>query len=674
MCEASSSSSSSSWSSPSPSSSQKVEVCVRVRPSSGGPAVWSSDGAVIRGRKKEFRFEKVFDAASTNEEIYEAFARPLVVDAMRGYHGALLAYGQTGSGKTHTCQGTPSQPGLIPLAIEDIFSQIRADREYTFRVSYVEVYNETLRDLLLFGGGGEGPQAQLRLVEDPSSGGTRLDGVTEESVGSISDVYDAVVRGEARRHVGETDANARSSRSHAVLRFTIESKSVEGGELTSAATLSFCDLAGSERCPAAAAAAASSSAASSSKAASFGGGPSKSSSSSSSESSSKQQRQKEGAFINKSLHALAHVVAKLSSDDPKDQKHVPYRDSKLTRLLRPALGGNARVGIVCTCSPSDLEETANTLQFATRAKKVKVSAARNSVVDAESQLAAYKQQVQDLKRRLAELEQRPPLRDEERGALASALKHLERFILRKTEEKQLRQLRDDDQDLLEKKMKNNKMEQRPAVVVVAAKPAQLEPRFFEGRRTKLLRSTTLPPPPSRPVVVDDDKTLATMKLATTDLSALAEPPPPRVVVEEDGATTAGPGFSDSGSERHQDDDDDHPSYAAAAAATTPSSNDKDAVPTELTPQLLTIKAVIQRVLKNNDDDDDTLTSRRESHLEHLLKTSQDDTAFVLDQLDKAEAENKRLKEQIAHLTSVVRSREKEILQLKGITSRDDETF
>ena len=597
---------------------QKIAVAVRLRPTNereaGQRKTWSTDGErQVTGRKKSWTFDRVFSEGSTNEEIYDNFARPIVEDAMRGFHGAIIAYGQTSTGKTFTVQGTPSSPGLIPLAIEDCFDQIEAnsESEYVLRVSYLEVYNETLRDLLSDG--------TPRLVEDPK-GGTKIAGCLEENVASIADVFDAVVRGEAKRQVGETDANARSSRSHAVLRLTIESRFLDPSSNTPAssssssstlssstnyddkaiwvATLSFCDLAGSERCHPGSSS--SGTVVPATKAAAY--------------SRQQVQRQKEGAFINKSLHALAHVVAKLSSQDERDRAHVPYRDSKLTRLLRPALGGNARVGIVCTCSPCDVDETANTLQFATRAKKVTQVATRNSVVDTESQLAAYKQQVQDLKQRLAELEvQRPPpvapsspvaqqpekmMPDEERDALASAVDHLERLILRSGN------------------IVPDKLDDGP---VPSHQPAHLEPRFFATnarRRKSRTRSMTLPPralvPPMSPTV-----------------SRPKDDSLPRPSIDDGGGGSGSPTTLARSAplgalERVNEDDD-------GATAAAPARDDGDPKnPEQLTPQLVRIKEVLQRVLIRGDSSVD------DTNLRSLLKKSQDDTAFVLEQLDKAE--------------------------------------
>ncbi|KAJ8611780.1 hypothetical protein CTAYLR_007723 [Chrysophaeum taylorii] len=417
---------------------------------------------------------------------------------MRGYHGAVVAYGQTATGKTHTMQGTPQEPGLIPLAVEECFEYIELEETecvYALRVSYLEVYNETVRDLL--------SDRTPRFVDD------RIENVTEESVASIGDVYAVIVRGEQRRHVGSTDANARSSRSHAILRLSIESKA----STTLTATLSFVDLAGSEKAGGSAA------------------------------------RSREGKYINKSLHALALVVAKLADG----HAHIPYRDSKLTRLLQPALGGNARVAVVCTVAlaPEAAEETAATLMFASRAKKVVQTARKNSVVDAESQIASYRAQVDDLKGQLkAAREQPASLGADERAALAAALDQLERLILRSG---------------------------RPV------SPKRDERFFAVGRRRE--RSRTLPP--------------------VKDSSSGEE----EIAVEQ---------------------------------------------------PLLRIKAAIERALGGSSSSSSSDTP--------LLA---DDTAFVLQQLDKVEAENRNLKTQVSHLTSLLHAREAELRKIKG---GGDETF
>lgn len=537
------------------SQQQRIRVCVRARPlAPGETALWDieSEHAVLEKhtvssrKRRVFNFDRVFDEATSNHVVFEEFGVDVMRDVMRGYHGAIVAYGQTSTGKTHTMQGTPEDPGQIPLCIEACFNHIQDEessqnREYALKVSYVEVYNEHIRDLL--------GDCEPRLVEEKE--GPQLTNVTEARVASIGDVFEAIVAGENKRTVGETQANPRSSRSHAVLRIQVESRDADGA--ISSGTLSFVDLAGSERA----------------------------------RTTSDADRLKEGSYINKSLHALAHVVSKLSSGGG----HVPYRDSKLTRLLRPALGGNSRVTLICTVTLGVSDETANTLHFASRAKRVVQAARRNTIVDAGSQLAAYRQQVDDLKRELRKAQEAASqsLGKEERLALVAAVQHLERLIL--------------------KSGRAPVSPTRRSVSATEDDVPHLIPRFFASSahcRRSRDRSRTLPPQP---------------------LAAPNEPAPPE------------PKHHHRQQQQQQQKD--------------------------LGSQLTRIKATIEQVLAREADHSDLLEA---------LDRSRDDTAFVLEQLDLAQAENAKLKAQIGHLSSVVQSRESEILVLKGLRSRQDETF
>ncbi len=298
---------------------------------------------------------------------------------MEGYHGTVFAYGMTGTGKTFSMQGTGSQPGVIPLAITDIFSYIREtpSREFLLRVSYLEIYNEKIHDLLSMptanGVGGNGQQDEIKLRED-SKRGVYATPLKEEIVQSPTQLLRVIARGDQARRTASTQFNARSSRSHAVVQIVVESRErlpatgadgnaskragiLPGGVRVS--TLSLIDLAGSEKAA-----------------------------------ESKERRQ-EGAHINKSLLTLGTVIAKLSEwkDNEgkaadKEGKHLPYRDSKLTRLLQGALAGNSLVSILCTIqigsansaagANSHTSETLSTLKFASRAKNNIVSHAKRA--------------------------------------------------------------------------------------------------------------------------------------------------------------------------------------------------------------------------------------------------------------------------------------------------------
>ena len=298
---------------------------------------------------------------------------------MEGYHGTVFAYGMTGTGKTFSMQGTASSPGVIPLAITDIFSYIREtpSREFLLRVSYLEIYNEKIHDLLSMptgsGIGGSALQEEIKLRED-SKRGVYATPLKEEIVQSPTQLLRVIARGDQARRTASTQFNARSSRSHAVVQIVVESRErtpagglgakdakrsglLPGGVRVS--TLSLIDLAGSEKA------------------------------------AESRERRQEGAHINKSLLTLGTVIAKLSEwkekeakSGDKDGKHLPYRDSKLTRLLQGALSGNSLVSILCTiqigaagsaaAANSHTTETLNTLKFASRAKNNIVSHAKKA--------------------------------------------------------------------------------------------------------------------------------------------------------------------------------------------------------------------------------------------------------------------------------------------------------
>lgn len=296
---------------------------------------------------------------------------------MEGYHGTVFAYGMTGTGKTFSMQGTASSPGVIPLAITDIFSYIREtpSREFLLRVSYLEIYNEKIHDLLSMptgtGVGMNQAQEEIKLRED-SKRGVYATPLKEEIVQSPTQLLRVIARGDQARRTASTQFNARSSRSHAVVQIVVESRERVPGNAAGdskrqalppggvrVSTLSLIDLAGSEKAA-----------------------------------ESKERRQ-EGSHINKSLLTLGTVIAKLSDQkdkdgkpSDKDGKHLPYRDSKLTRLLQGALSGNSLVSILCTiqigaagtAAPSNTHnlETINTLKFASRAKNNIVSHAKRA--------------------------------------------------------------------------------------------------------------------------------------------------------------------------------------------------------------------------------------------------------------------------------------------------------
>ncbi|EFZ00277.1 Kinesin, motor domain protein [Metarhizium robertsii ARSEF 23] len=379
-----------------------VVVSVRVRPDnalgqSNPEGEWMVDGRksliAYKGKEggdyiygmymgtKAARASKhnVFTTHDNNARVYDHIAKRLVRRVMEGYHGTVFAYGMTGTGKTFSMQGTASSPGVIPLAITDIFSYIREtpSREFLLRVSYLEIYNERIHDLLSMptgsGIGGAPQQDEIKLRED-SKRGVYATPLKEEIVQSPTQLLRVIARGDQARRTASTQFNARSSRSHAVVQIVVESRertpgaAAGGNEAKRSAilpggvrvsTLSLIDLAGSEKAA-----------------------------------ESKERRQ-EGAHINKSLLTLGTVISKLSEwkdkeskSSDKEGKHLPYRDSKLTRLLQGALSGNSLVSILCTiqigaagstaAANSHTTETINTLKFASRAKNSIVSHAKRA--------------------------------------------------------------------------------------------------------------------------------------------------------------------------------------------------------------------------------------------------------------------------------------------------------
>lgn len=356
-----------------PRSGDSISVTIRFRPLSereyqrGDEIAWYADGdKIVRNEYNPataYAFDKVFGPHTISPEVYEVAAKPVVKAAMEGVNGTVFAYGVTSSGKTHTMHGDQASPGIIPLAIKDVFSIIQETpgREFLLRVSYLEIYNEVINDLL-------DPTGQnLRVREDAQ--GTYVEGIKEEVVLSPGHALSFIAAGEEHRHVGSNNFNLLSSRSHTIFTLMIES-SDHGDEYDGVifSQLNLIDLAGSE----------------------------------SSKTETTGLRRKEGSYINKSLLTLGTVIGKLSEGKAS---HVPYRDSKLTRLLQSSLSGHGHVSLICTVTPasSNMEETHNTLKFASRAKRVEIYASRNKIIDEKSLIKKYQREISVLKEELDQL-------------------------------------------------------------------------------------------------------------------------------------------------------------------------------------------------------------------------------------------------------------------------------
>ncbi|KAI8097366.1 kinesin motor domain-containing protein [Halteromyces radiatus] len=279
--------------------------------------------------------------------------------------------------------GTESEPGIIPRAVDEVFAYIKMamNNEFLLRVSYLEIYNETIRDLLA-------PENDNLKIHENKQRGIYVAPVTEEVVTCAQDVLNVIHRGEGNRHISTTDYNLHSSRSHTIFQMVIESRQRSNDSTTLStrlapqqsrtllhpsqrkesvkiSQLNLIDLAGSEKA------------------------------------ASNQDRRKEGAFINKSLLTLGTVISKLT-EVGKSTGHIPYRDSKLTRILQSSLSGHAKVVVICTISPYTLavDESINTLKFATRVKKIVTAAKNDAVLDDKALLQQYRGEIVDLKIKL----------------------------------------------------------------------------------------------------------------------------------------------------------------------------------------------------------------------------------------------------------------------------------
>lgn len=378
-----------------PAGDDTVQVHVRLRPTSDGEeCAWVAApesasvalDARIAATKLQasggpFYFDGVH-TGSSNADVYATLARPLVQSLLHGYNAVIFAYGQTASGKTFTLSGDAArgEAGVIARAVHDVFHGICQvpDREFLLRVSYLEIWNEIVKDLL--------EPSNVPQVRDDRRRGVSVAPLHEAVVTSPAQVFQLLARGEANRHVGATDWNERSSRSHTCLKFTLESWARTPGAKRPYRVSELCliDLAGSER------------------------------------HTLHASGRREGGNINKSLLSLGKVIYALS--DRGAHAHVPFRDSKLTRILQNSLSGNARVAVVCTLNPSPamVEESLGTLSFARRIKGVAVQAQCNEFeadVDAGTMalLARYRQEMEALRAKVGDLEGGTPS-DASRGA------------------------------------------------------------------------------------------------------------------------------------------------------------------------------------------------------------------------------------------------------------------
>lgn len=296
---------------------------------------------------KVYLFDKVFRPNANQDKVYGDAAKSIVSDVLAGYNGTIFAYGQTSSGKTHTMEGVigdPSKQGIIPRIVNDIFNHIYAmeeNLEFHIKVSYFEIYMDKIRDLL------DVSKVNLSVHEDKNRV-PFVKGATERFVSSPDEVFAVIEEGKANRHIAVTNMNEHSSRSHSVFLINVKQENLENEKKLSG-KLYLVDLAGSEKV---------------------------------SKTGAEGTVLDEAKNINKSLSALGNVISALAEDK---KTHIPYRDSKLTRILQESLGGNARTTIIICCSPASFNEseTKSTLDFGRRAKTIKNVITVNEELTAE---------------------------------------------------------------------------------------------------------------------------------------------------------------------------------------------------------------------------------------------------------------------------------------------------
>jgi hypothetical protein len=327
-----------------------------------------------------FTFDNVFDQQSTQQFVYEQTARPAVLNTLEGYNASIIAYGQTGTGKTHTMEGFQyngmhPDRGMVPRAMEEVFKYIEncpnSNTAFMVRASYLQIYNEVISDLL------KTERVNLTIREDKKKG-VFVEGLSEWAVRSPSEIYSLISKGAQFRATASTKMNDVSSRSHAVFIIIVEQMSMveytetDNGEVHKqirVGKLNLVDLAGSERL---------------------------------SVTGATGKRLEECKKINQSLSALGNVISALTEN--KLRMHIPYRDSKLTRLLEDSLGGNCKTTMMAMISPafSSIAESLSSLKFANRAKHIKNEAKINEDLDQRALLRKYEVELKKLKKELDE--------------------------------------------------------------------------------------------------------------------------------------------------------------------------------------------------------------------------------------------------------------------------------
>ncbi|XP_052126532.1 kinesin-like protein KIF11-A [Frankliniella occidentalis] len=382
-------------SSKSKDSNQNIQVFVRVRPTNANETksrsvveVKSDTEISVKDSKqsnayKKFTFNNVFGPNSAQIDVYRAVVAPLIDEVLSGYNCTVFAYGQTGTGKTFTMEGERSPnsstvswendplAGIVPRTLSQLFDELRLLQvDFCVKVSFLELYNEELFDLL----SPAEDTTKLRIFEDGNKkGAVIVHGLEEVSVQSKADVYQILEKGSLKRQTAATLMNAHSSRSHTVFSVTvhIRESANDGEEFMRTGKMNLVDLAGSENIG---------------------------------RSGAMDKRAREAGNINQSLLTLGRVITALVDHSP----HIPYRESKLTRILQESLGGRTKTSIIATVSPSscNLEETLSTLDYAHRAKNIQNKPEINQRLCKKTMLKEYSEEIERLQRDLEATQQR----------------------------------------------------------------------------------------------------------------------------------------------------------------------------------------------------------------------------------------------------------------------------
>lgn len=442
-----------------------VQVVVRCRPMSNREKIEGSSEVITvypnRGvveianplaqeqnkeARKVFTYDAAYDHTSTQPSLYNEVVWPLVSSVLEGFNGCIFAYGQTGTGKTFTMEGIRGNDqlmGIIPRTFDQIWSHINRTENMNFLVdvSYLEIYMEELRDLL-------NPNSKHLEVRERGNLGVYVPNLHSVSCKSVEDMLNVMQSGNKNRTVGFTNMNEHSSRSHAIFMIKIEMCNTETNAVK-VGKLNLIDLAGSER---------------------------------QSKTGASAERLKEASKINLALSSLGNVISALAENSP----HVPYRDSKLTRLLQDSLGGNSKTIMIANIGPSayNCNETLTTLRYASRAKTIQNQPIKNEDPQ-DAKLKEYQEEIERLKRSIA-----PRQRERRAKKKQKKVKQVESRESQETvvpEEDEEEEEEEDEQPNAEDEQKSNEVleRERVATAQLAARLAELESQLIRGGKNLL---------------------------------------------------------------------------------------------------------------------------------------------------------------------------------------------